>query len=163
MLFRSDPGNDLVVQLHLKPTGREESVQVSVGFYFTDRPPATTPIMLRLGSKTIDIPADSRDYEVIDRFTLPVDVQALGIYPHAHYLGKEMLVLARRPALRGVAREVHDGVRRGQREERGDDGGAVDVRVGLLDVVAGVGAGLGRVAQHPQRLRLDGQIGRAHV
>ena len=92
-----DPGNDLVVQLHLKPTGRVEPVQVSVGFYFTDTPPTTTPVMIRLGSKVIDIPADSRDYEVIDRFTLPVDVRALSIYPHAHYLCKDMLVLARRP------------------------------------------------------------------
>ncbi len=92
-----EPGNDLVIQMHLKPSGRPEVVQASVGLYFTDAPPQTTPIMLRLGSKTIDIPAGSTDYEVIDRFTLPTDVLALSIYPHAHYLAREMLVLARKP------------------------------------------------------------------
>ncbi|MGC4083972.1 MAG: hypothetical protein QM736_18150 [Vicinamibacterales bacterium] len=92
-----EPGNDLVIQMHLKPSGRPELVQASVGLYFTDTPPPTSPVMLRLGAKTIDIPADSADYEVIDRFTLPTDVLALSIYPHAHYLAKEMLVLARRP------------------------------------------------------------------
>ena len=32
-----------------------------------------------------------------DRFTLPVDVLALSIYPHAHYLATEMNVVARMP------------------------------------------------------------------
>jgi tetratricopeptide (TPR) repeat protein len=92
-----EPGNDFVVQMHLKPTGREERVQASIGLYFTDTPPPTTPIMIRLGSKTIDIPAGETTYEVIDRFTLPTDVIALSVYPHAHYLAREMLVLARQP------------------------------------------------------------------
>ncbi len=92
-----EPGNDLVIQMHLKPTGRPEPVQASVGLYLTDTPPSTTPVMLRLGSKTLDIPADSSTYEVTDRFTLPVDVLALSIYPHAHYLANEMNVVARMP------------------------------------------------------------------
>ena len=57
----------------------------------------TTPVMLRLGSKTLDIPAGSSTYEVIDGFKLPVDVLALSVYPHAHYLAKEMSVVARLP------------------------------------------------------------------
>lgn len=92
-----EPGNDLVIQMHLKPSGRAEMVQASIGLYLTDTPPPTTPVMIRLGSKTIDIPAGSSDYEVVDRFTLPTDVLALSIYPHAHYLAKDMLVLARTP------------------------------------------------------------------
>ena len=44
-------------QLHLQPTGKPEPVQVSVGFFFTDTPPVRTPVGLRLGSETIDIPA----------------------------------------------------------------------------------------------------------
>ena len=34
---------------------------------------------------------------VTDQFTLPVDVQLLAIYPHAHYLGKDLLATARLP------------------------------------------------------------------
>jgi tetratricopeptide (TPR) repeat protein len=92
-----EPGNDLVIQMHLKPTGRPEAVAASVGLYLTDTPPSTTPLLVRLGSKTIDIPASETRYDVIDRFTFPVDVTAVSIYPHAHYLATEMVVTARRP------------------------------------------------------------------
>ena len=34
--WRLEPGSDLVVQLHLQPTGKAERVGVSVGFFFTD-------------------------------------------------------------------------------------------------------------------------------
>ena len=53
--------------------------------------------MLRMGSRTLDIPAGAADYVVSDSFVIPVDVEALRIYPHAHYLGKEMTVVALRP------------------------------------------------------------------
>lgn len=92
-----DPGTDIVVQMHLKPSGREEQVQASIGLYLTDTPPLTTPVMLRLGSKTIDIPPGAAAYEVHDSFALPTDVKALSVYPHAHYLAKEMTVVAQRP------------------------------------------------------------------
>jgi len=92
-----EPGTDLVVQLHLKPTGRAEGVQPSIGLYFTDAPPERIPIVLRLGSKTIDIPAGDAAYEVVDRLTLPVDVRAFSISPHAHYLASSMQVEATLP------------------------------------------------------------------
>jgi tetratricopeptide (TPR) repeat protein len=92
-----EPGNDLVLQLHLKPSGRVERLEVSIGLYLTDTPPTTTPIMIRLGSKTIDIPAGEANYQVVDRFTIPTDVVALSVYPHAHYLAREMLVFAYEP------------------------------------------------------------------
>src|SRR5262245_13731886 len=60
--WRLEPDSDLVVQLHLQPTGKRESLQVSAGFYFTDAPPTRTPIGLRLGSETIDIPAGDSQY-----------------------------------------------------------------------------------------------------
>ena len=50
-----------------------------------------------MGSKTIDIPAGRRDYVVSDTYELPVPVELMGVYPHAHYLGKEMRVTAALP------------------------------------------------------------------
>jgi tetratricopeptide (TPR) repeat protein len=50
-----------------------------------------------MGSKAIDIAAGQRDYAISDTLTLPVDVDLLSIYPHAHYLGKEMRVTAQLP------------------------------------------------------------------
>jgi len=92
-----EPGADFIVQMHLKPTGRPEQIRASIGLYLTDEAPVRTPLMLRLGSKTIDIPAGESHYEVTDRFELPVDVTALSVYPHAHYLAKEMFVRATLP------------------------------------------------------------------
>ena len=82
------PSSDLVVQLHLVPSGKPESIQPSIGFYFTDDPPKRTPVMLRLSNQRIDIPAGDASYMVTDSFVLPVDVDVLAVQPHAHYLAR---------------------------------------------------------------------------
>ena len=38
MAWRLDPGNDLVLNTHLQPSGRAEQVRPSLGLYFTDQP-----------------------------------------------------------------------------------------------------------------------------
>jgi len=97
MPWRLEPGSDLVVQLHLQPTGKPEPIQVSVGFFFTDTPPVETPLGLRMGSETIDIAPGNGAYEILDSFVLPVDAKVLGLQPHAHYLGREMVAWATLP------------------------------------------------------------------
>jgi len=88
---------DIIVQMHLKPSGRQESVKASIGLYFTNKAPAIHPVLLRLGSKSIDIPPGESSYVVTDSYTLPVPAKALSIYPHAHYLAREMTVVAEMP------------------------------------------------------------------
>ncbi|MFQ5720516.1 MAG: tetratricopeptide repeat protein [Acidobacteriota bacterium] len=90
MAWRLDPGSDLVVQVHMQPTGKPEPLRFRVGFFFTDTVPVKVPAFFRLSSKTMDIPAGDSRYVVRDSFELPVDVDALGVYPHAHYLGKDL-------------------------------------------------------------------------
>jgi len=97
-----EPGSDLVVQLHMPPTGAAEEVWPEIGFYFTDRAPRRTPTILRLGSQGIDIPPGDPRYVIRDSYVLPVDVQLLAVQPHAHYRAKE---------IRGVA-ELPDGTSR---------------------------------------------------
>ena len=92
-----EPGNDLVVQLHMLPSGKAEAVQARVGFYFSDTPPTRSPLLLRLGRKDIDIAAEEADYVIEDSYFLPADVDVLSIYPHAHYLGKTMEAYASLP------------------------------------------------------------------
>ena len=90
-------GTDLVLELHMQPSGRPEPVQPSVGLYFSDEAPTKTPFILILGSVAIDIPAGSKDHRIEDSYVLPVDVQVTSLYPHAHFLGKQMEVFARLP------------------------------------------------------------------
>lgn len=85
-----EPGDDLVLLLHMIAGTASEPVQPSIGLYFSDTPPTRTPISVKLESQAIDIPAGEASYVVEDSYVLPADVDALSIYPHAHYLGKEM-------------------------------------------------------------------------
>ncbi len=89
MSWRLDPGTDLILNLHLQPTGKEESVQAEVGLYFTSHPPTRFPMLIQLEHDgVIRIPPGDRTFTVTDSLTLPVDVDLLAIYPHAHYLGR---------------------------------------------------------------------------
>ncbi|MGC9947195.1 MAG: redoxin domain-containing protein [Bryobacteraceae bacterium] len=83
-------GSDLVMQIHYHPTGKPETDQSTLGLYFTDKPPTKWVADIALGSHQIDIPAGERAYKVRDHFTTPVDVEAVAIIPHAHYICKEM-------------------------------------------------------------------------
>ncbi len=85
-----EPGTDLIVQLHLQPTGKAVSIHPTIGLFFADEPPSRTPFMIRLGPRTIDVAPGETDYAIADSFVLPVDVEVLGLVPHAHYLGKQM-------------------------------------------------------------------------
>ncbi|MDP8990126.1 MAG: redoxin domain-containing protein [Acidobacteriota bacterium] len=86
--MRLDPGSDLVLNAHLQPTGKPENVRPSIGLYFTGKPPRQFPMLIQLEHDgAIDIPAGVRDFLISDDFRLPMDVDVLAVYPHAHYLG----------------------------------------------------------------------------
>lgn len=84
--WRLHPSNDLVLQLHLQPTGKPEQVKARVGLHFASGPPTRKPFVLQLGRRDLNIPAGDPSYEAVDTFELPVDVSAVSIYPHAHSL-----------------------------------------------------------------------------
>jgi tetratricopeptide (TPR) repeat protein len=94
LAWRLDPGSDMVLQLHLQPNGRPEAIQVVIGLFFAPAPPSRIAFGLQLGSYTIDIPAGVKDYVVEDSYELPVDVDLLSLYPHAHYLCREVVAVA---------------------------------------------------------------------
>lgn len=97
LAWRLEPGTDLVVELHLQPTGKREVVQPAIGLYFTADAPERTPGMLRLGRQNIDIAPGDRRYELTDTFTLPVPVDVLAVQPHAHYRAREVRGMATLP------------------------------------------------------------------
>ncbi len=98
MPWRLDPGNDLILNMHLKPSGKPETASAEIGLYFTNQPPSKQPMLLQLEhDAALDIPAGDRSFVVEDALRLPVDVEVLGIYPHAHYLGKRMEAWATLP------------------------------------------------------------------
>lgn len=97
MAWTLEPGTDLVLQLHMMPSEKQQQVGASVALYFSDVAPTQTPILLKLTSKTLDIPPGEANYRVTDSYLLPADVDVLAAYPHAHFLGRELRGFARLP------------------------------------------------------------------
>jgi Flp pilus assembly protein TadD/mono/diheme cytochrome c family protein len=98
MALRLDKNTDLVLNTHFQPSGKPELIQPTLGLYFTDKPATMHPILLQLDNdRMLDIPAGEKNFLVTDEFTIPVDASVLAIYPHAHYLGKDMLATATLP------------------------------------------------------------------
>ena len=99
MALRLDPGTDLVLNTHLQPSGKPETIQPSIGIYFTDKPATVHPMLLEIeNDAALHIPAGDNSFVVTDSFTLPVDVDVLAIYPHLHYLGRDAEATATLPS-----------------------------------------------------------------
>jgi tetratricopeptide (TPR) repeat protein/mono/diheme cytochrome c family protein len=95
MTLRLEKDTDLVLNTHLQPSGKPETLQPSLGLYFTETPASLHPILLQIeNDRMLDISPGENNFLVTDDFTLPVDVDVLAIYPHAHYLGKDLQALA---------------------------------------------------------------------
>ena len=90
LAWRLERNTDLVVELHMQPSGKAEQVAPSIGLYFGDTPPTRTPAMLRLGRQDIDIPAEDAKYVITDSYSLPVDVDVEAVQPHAHYRARDV-------------------------------------------------------------------------
>ncbi len=91
MAWRADPGMDLVLNVHLRPSGKRETVSPEIGLYFTDKPQTKFPMLVELEHDgAIDIPPGDKDFLLTDNFRTPLDLNVLAVYPHAHYLCKLM-------------------------------------------------------------------------
>ena len=96
--WRLDPGRLLVLNTHVHPSGKTESLRPSLGLYFTDKPPSKFPLLVEMeNDNALDIPAGAAHFPVNDDFRLPMDVDLIAIYPHAHYLGKKLEAFATLP------------------------------------------------------------------
>jgi tetratricopeptide (TPR) repeat protein len=90
MSFPIEKESDLVLMLHLRPSGKPEEVRASVGLYFSRTPPTRVPALLRLTRQDLDIAAGARAYIVTSSFTLPVPVEVHTVQAHAHNLARQI-------------------------------------------------------------------------
>jgi len=88
--FRLQEGTDVVLQVHVRPTGKPETIRPRIGLFKSDRPATRKALAMELSSTEIDLPPGAKDVHVVDRYTLPLDVYVVSVYPHAHYLGKRV-------------------------------------------------------------------------
>jgi tetratricopeptide (TPR) repeat protein len=98
MTWRLSPGTDLVLNIHLRPSGTPVPIRPTIGLYFSDTKPALKPMLLQLDrDDELNIPAGASDFQVADDFKLPLAVRIYAVYPHAHYLGKRLAAYATLP------------------------------------------------------------------
>jgi tetratricopeptide (TPR) repeat protein len=97
LAWRLNPGGDFVVQLHMRPTGKPETLAPTIGLYLTDDAPTQLPAMLRLGRQNIDIAPGTDNYHSRDTYTLPVDAQVQAVQPHSHYRARQVTATALLP------------------------------------------------------------------
>lgn len=92
-------GADLVMQLHLHPTGKEEVDQSTLGLYFADKPLkkkiARAPAVA--GTVIIDIPAGEDRHKITTSLNVPTDLTLISLLPHMHLIGRELKLTATFP------------------------------------------------------------------
>src|SRR4030095_6468605 len=89
-------GADLVLQIHYHPSGKAETDTSSVGLTLSG-PPVHGRTSLILVDTNIDMAPGDSSYVAKAALTLPSDVEFYGIFPHAHWLCKDMKVDAHLP------------------------------------------------------------------
>ncbi len=88
---------DLVLQLHLHPSGMAEVEQSTLGIHLTDRKPSSRLVMSVLSNNKLDIPAGQADYEVKASRTLTNETTVFGVFPHMHLIGHSVWAEATLP------------------------------------------------------------------
>jgi mono/diheme cytochrome c family protein len=102
--WRVDGRTDLVLQLHMQPSGKPEIVSPQIGLYLSDAPPTVPTFVIRVGDPPIDIPPGDPSYAARAEYELPTAVQLVSVFPHAHYLARSARVSASLPS--GEDREL---------------------------------------------------------
>jgi len=95
-------GSYLLLQMHFHLNGAPQVEQTTVGIYYGPKPARDltqlqAPAFFGIQAN-IDIPAGMPDYKVRGSFTLPVDVDAVSVSAHSHYLGKSAKLTATLPS-----------------------------------------------------------------
>jgi hypothetical protein len=88
---------DLVLQLHLHPSGKPEFEQSVLGIHLTDQKPAARLRMNVFSNDKIDIAPGQPDYEVRTSKTLSAETTIFGIFPHMHLIGRSVRAEATLP------------------------------------------------------------------
>jgi len=90
-------GADIVLQVHYHKDGKPETDLTKVGLYYSTEPIDKRERNLALINPFIRIPAGDANHEETTNITVPEDITAVGITPHMHLLGHDMIVTAKRP------------------------------------------------------------------
>ena len=95
-------GCDLLVQLHLHPSGKPEVEQSSIGFYLTDEPPKGALLPFVMMNRNVDIAPGQKDFTLRSEKAVTADVDVIGFFPHMHLIGRTCTATAKLPGGRKI-------------------------------------------------------------
>lgn len=87
-------GADVILQVHYHPTGKPEVDRTKVGLHLCRKPVEQSIHWANATNDKFHIPAGDSNYEVKATWHVPVDVEALGVTPHMHQLGRDFRMTA---------------------------------------------------------------------
>ena len=95
-------GSDIVMQTHFHPSGKVEWERTEMAIYFADKPPSRQTVDVPLPPlfgrfAGLNVPAGEKNFKISQSITLPVDVEAISIRGHAHYICRAMEMTATLP------------------------------------------------------------------
>src|SRR5262249_31824397 len=88
---------DLVLQLHLHPSGKPEVERSVIGVHLTDHKPGARLVMNAFSNDRIDIAPGTPDHEVRVSKTLNAAAEIFGVFPHMHLIGRSVKAFATLP------------------------------------------------------------------
>lgn len=90
-------GSDVVLQVHYHPTGKREVDRTRLGLYLCRKPVKQSIHWANANNSRFRLPAGESNIEIKASWYVPVDVEALGVTPHMHQLGRDFRMTARLP------------------------------------------------------------------
>lgn len=96
--------SDVILQVHYHPDGKPETDRTRIGLYFSRSPIRRTLHWANASSYDFKLPPGDESIEVKASWFVPVDVEALGVTPHMHALGKDFRMSVTYP--NGTSRDL---------------------------------------------------------
>lgn len=92
------PANcDVVFQMHYHPVGKESEDRSRIGFYFSKELRPKPIIEIPIADMRLKIKAGNRRHVHEAEYVVPVDLDVIGVSPHAHFLAKTVRAVAAFP------------------------------------------------------------------
>jgi len=81
---------DVIVQVHYHPNGKPETDRTRIGLHFSRKPVKQVLHAAAALNTEFELPPGQSNIEVKGDWTVPVDVEAIGVTPHMHLLGRDI-------------------------------------------------------------------------
>jgi hypothetical protein len=92
-------GADIIVQIHYHPTGKAALDRSKIGLYFCNGPvdKRVRVLPVAVPPRVLHLPAGDSDATFWAEQSIPGDCHLVGIFPHMHFLGREIAAAAYLP------------------------------------------------------------------